>query len=93
MIGIAKTLETIGDLEVLAVSGIAIVKDLKGDSSMGGVFKVAMKMMPVLQSVKELIQDAPASLPELKELDAGECAQLGAAGYKLVKSVIEAVKK
>ncbi len=84
-LGIAKTLETIGDLKVLAVDGIRLAKT--------GPFGLSLftSLLKVVADVKELIADAPAALPELTDLDATEAGQVGSAAYDLVAGVIAAV--
>jgi hypothetical protein len=88
MPGIVETLETIGDLKNLSVDGIALVKSaLRGPLGIGGIFTGVLK---VVADVKELA-DAPLALPELKDLDATEAGQIGAASYVCVKAIIAAL--
>lgn len=85
MVGIEKTLATIGDLQKLAVDGIKLAKS--GPFGLG-LFTGVLK---VVGDIKDLVTDAPFALPELKDLDGAESAQLGAAAYGLVTAVIGAV--
>ncbi len=85
MAGIDKTIETFSDIGNIAEDLIVIVK--------AGGFKLILlpKVMSLMNSVGELIKDAPAALPELMDLDAAESAKIGAAAYDLVKKVMKAI--
>lgn len=85
-LGIQKTKETIEDLTKIAVAGVEIAKDGLGIGSF-------LKVVGLLNVVKELVVDAPLALPELADLDAAESAEIGAAAYNMVKSIILAIKK
>lgn len=84
MAGIEKTLATFDDVATLTVDVIAIVK--------AGGFKLSVlgKIFELASVVGVLISDAPAALPELKDLDAAEAAKLAGAAYDMVKKVITA---
>lgn len=83
--GIDKTLASFDEIGNLAADAIAIVK-------VGG-FKLSVlpKLFDALSQINALIKDAPGALPELKDLDTVEAAQVGAAAFELVKKVIGAV--
>ena len=83
-LGLDHTKKVIAALAEIAVGGVAIVKR-------GGGFGSITKILGLLGDVKDLISEAPKSLPELTDLDAAECAELGAAAYKLVRDVVQAV--
>lgn len=85
MLGVEKTLQVFDDLGEIAVSAVSIGKKGVSFSAFGDLLKV-------LGAGKELIQDAPAALPELMELDQAESAKIGQAAYVLVKKIIDAVK-
>lgn len=91
MSGIDASLKVFDELGVLAVDGIVLVKEFKG--GWGAVFKLAAELVPIIKAAQGLMVDAPKALPELADLDAPECAQLGAAAYVLVKKVIGAVQQ
>jgi hypothetical protein len=83
--GIDKTLETVADLQKLAVDGIALVKSGPiGFGSLGRLFVI-------LSDIKELANDAQAAMPELKDVDATEAGRVAAATYTLVKAVMVAI--
>lgn len=84
---VTSTLKTIADLQVLAVDGVDLVKNL-ATSPLGGLFK----LFGIASDIKALLVDAPAALPELKDLDAAEASQVGAAAFALVVAVAAAVK-
>lgn len=85
MAGIDKTIETFSDLGKLSSDLIAIVK--------AGGFKLSVlpSILDLAKQVGELVADAPSAIPELKDLDAAEAAQVGAAAFELVKSLISAL--
>jgi len=84
MLGIEKTLETMQDIGNLAVNVITIVR--------AGGFKLVLlpKIFDSLQQINELVQDAPKSIAELKDLDALESAKVGAAAFEMFKKIISA---
>lgn len=85
MPGIEKTVATIGELGSIAVDIVSIVKD-------GGIkFSSLPKLLDIITQANALMKDAPASLPELTDLDAAEAAQVGAAAFMLVKKVMGAL--
>jgi hypothetical protein len=89
MTGIENVLKTIKDLEAVAVDGIALAKAAtRGPLGIGGVFAGVVK---VAGDVKDLVADAPKSLPELKDLDGAEVGQIGASAYGCVKAVLVAL--
>lgn len=77
-----KTLEGLGELTCDAVG---IVRSGVGLGSIKKVFEI-------LEDAKVLIYEAPQALPELADLDASECAQLGASAYSVVKRIVESIK-
>ncbi len=85
MIGIEKTLKTIGDLKNLAVDGIKIAKS--GPFGLG----ILTGLLKIAGDIKDVVADAPGALPELKDLDGNESSQIGAAAYDLVSSVVGAL--
>jgi hypothetical protein len=93
MLGVDKSIEVIDDLAVLAIEGIAIAKDIKKDGwGYVNLLSNLGHMGKCVKAIQELVADAPAVLPELKDLDAAECARLGAAGYALVSKVIDEIR-
>lgn len=81
--GIDKTLEVFEDITKLAVSGIKLYK--------GGIgLNTFSQMWGVIESVKELVLDLPAAMPELLDLDNDECAKLGRAAHRMLSEVAEA---
>jgi hypothetical protein len=51
------------------------------------------KLTGLVSHVLELMQDAPAAWPELKDLDQAEAAELGAEAYKAAKMIYDAIKQ
>lgn len=92
MAGIQKTLESIDDIEVIAVQAVKAVKALQA-GGLGAYMKVLGCLFAATHGVNELLADGPAALPELKDLDAAEVAQLGGRSYQLVVSVLAALAK
>lgn len=85
MAGIEKTIATFSELSALSVDLIGVVK--------AGGFKLSSlpKLLDSLTQINNLIKDAPGALPELTDLDGAEAAQVGAAAFSLVKSVLGAI--
>lgn len=83
MTGIVKTLQTIADMEKLAIDVIDIIKD--GSVS----FSDIPKLFDLFGALKDLVVDAPQALPELSDLDALEVGQIGAAAYSLIKTIVD----
>lgn len=50
------------------------------------------QLLGILQSLKTLSLEAQAALPELKDIDVNEAAELAAIVYGVVKDVVAAVK-
>jgi hypothetical protein len=44
-----------------------------------------------MSDVAELAKDAPAAMPELKDIDAADAGQIAAAAYGLVRAVMVAI--
>lgn len=89
-LSVTKSLETITDAKLIIVDSIGIAKAAQKGvigwaQILAGVFQVAI-------DVKELAVDAPEALPELKDLEASEVAQLSAAAYDAVAAVVAALK-
>ncbi len=89
-LGIDKTLESIDDIEVIAVQAVKAVKALNA-GGFGAYMKVLGHLFTAAQGVSELMNDGPAALPELKDLDATEVGKLGARSYALVTTVMAAL--
>ncbi len=85
MASIDNTLSVFSELSKLSLDGISIVK--------AGGLKLSElgKLLDVAIQIGKLVKDVPASLPELKDLDAQEAAQVGAAAFDLVKGIIVAI--
>ena len=82
--GIEHSKKVIADLQAVAITGVKIAKH--------GIGLGALKqVLDLIGEAKDLIVEAQAALPEIKDLDAQEVGQLSAACYGLVKSVIDAV--
>ncbi len=52
-----------------------------------------MKIFEVIADIKVIVKAAPAALPELKDLDADEAAELTKLAYVLVARIVEKVGK
>ena len=88
-IGIVNVLKTITDLKETAVDGIAVAKAaMRGPFGVGQLFA---GIVAIMGDVKDLVADAPASLPEFQDLDADEVGQIGSASYECVKAVLAAL--
>lgn len=88
-IGIDSTLKTIVDLKDTAVDGVALAKAAaRGPFGIGAVFAGVIK---IVGDVKDLVANAPAALPEMKDLDITEVGQIGSAAYDCVKAIIAAL--
>lgn len=83
--GVDHTKKTLLALGELTCDVISIVRD-------GAGFGSIKKAFEVLSEAKILIQEAPLALPELADLDAKECADLGAIAYSTVKRIVESIK-
>ena len=84
-VGIDKTLETIADLEKLAVDGLDLAKH--GPWGLSSL----THLLAILGDLRELAADAVLVLPELADLDSVETGKIGAAAFTLVKTVMAAV--
>jgi hypothetical protein len=84
---VQKSLEVIDDLGELVADAAALIKSGAplGLETFKKVFELAMDL-------KELAADAPDALPELKDLDANEVGQLGAAAFSAVGKILAALK-
>ena len=88
-LGISNALKAIADLQAIAVDGVKLVKAFgRGAMGLGAVLAAVFELAA---AVKDLVADAPAALPELKDLDTAEAGQAGAAAYDCVKAVIAAL--
>lgn len=86
---VTKTLETIADVQAVVVDGIALAK-AAGKGALG-IPALLSAVLKVAADVKEVVADAPAALPELKDLDASETGKVAEATYALVKAVVAAL--
>lgn len=84
MLGIQHSKQVIADLGKLAVDGIALVKKSSGLGEIRAV-------LALMGDFKALVSDARSALPELKELDAQEAAQLAEQSYEAVRAVVAAL--
>lgn len=83
-LGIEHSKKVIADLQAIAITGVKIAKH--------GIGLGALKqVLDLIGEAKDLIVEAQAALPEVKDLDSVEVGQLSAACYDLVKGVIDAV--
>lgn len=89
-VGITRTLEVMEELGTMAAIGVTLAKDFKGGTGLGAVLRNADKIMSLAAAMTELIADLPAALPELRDLDAQEAAQLSTATYAMVRKIIAA---
>lgn len=83
-LGIDHSKKVIGDLKVIAIDAVYMAKHLS-------IFAALKKLPEVFDQVKDIIGEAPQSLPELKDIDSTEAGQLTSACYDLVKGIIDAV--
>jgi hypothetical protein len=89
MSGIVSTLKTIAAIQSISIDAIKTAKD-----ATGGPFKIVKLLGDVARigdDVKELVADAPAALPELKDIDASEAGQIAEASFGLVKAILAAL--
>lgn len=83
--GIDNTLKLIEGVKQAALDAVAIAK---GGVTIGDIPK-ALKLMFDLKSIYDA---APAALPELKDVDGKEAAELSESAYEVFKSVYEAIQ-
>lgn len=84
MSGIEHSKKVLVDLGKLAADGIQIAKHGIG-------FGAIKQVLSMVEEAKDLIVEAQAAFPELKDLDSAEAGELATACYDLVKGVIDAV--
>jgi hypothetical protein len=82
--GILHTLKMMADIKALMLDVIQIAKSGVG---IGAIKQV----LEILSSVKQIISEAPATLPELKDLDSSEAGRLAEASYEMIKDIIRAI--
>jgi hypothetical protein len=83
-IGIDHSKRVIADLQAIAITGVKIAKHGIG-------FGALKQVLDLIGQAKDLIVEAQAALPEIKDLDSQEVGQLSSACYELVRGVIDAV--
>ena len=83
-VGVDKTLEVIQDISGIVTASIAVAKSGVNLGSIPAFLKIA-------QHAVELLKDAKAALPELKDIDGNEAAKIGEASYKLIREIVAAV--
>lgn len=81
MIGVAHVLKVIASLKSIALN---VIEALKGGINLGDLPKI----FKLLIDIKDLVDNVPAALPELTDLDSTEAGLVATAAYDLVKSVI-----
>ncbi len=86
MVGITHTLKMLANIKEILIEVVALAKHGIGIGAVGQIFAL-------LGQVKSLIAEAPAVLPEIKDLDAQEAGKLAEASYDLVKATIQAILK
>lgn len=85
MAGIDHVLVSVDGVKKLVVDAVTLVKDGISFSDLPQLFKV-------LNDLKVLVDNVPASLPELKDLDPAESGQVAEASYKAVQEILAALK-
>jgi hypothetical protein len=85
LLGVQRSKEVLQDVGNIA----AIITQLVRHGMDSQAF---FKLTGLVSHVLELMQDAPAAWPELKELDEAEAAALGAEAYKAAKMIYDAIK-
>jgi hypothetical protein len=76
----------LADIKEILLEVISLAKHGIGIGAVGQIFAM-------LGQVKSIIAEAPAVLPEIKDLDGQEAGKLAEASYDLVKSMIQAILK
>lgn len=84
-LGIQKLSKCIDEVGEIVKQSIALFKDGK---SMFAMFKLAS----ILSDVRDLVADASAACPELKDLDPEEMKLLTEKSYEMVKKIMDALK-
>lgn len=82
--GIDKTLETLDDVGELVADAVTLVKRGVGLGSLP-------RLLEILRDVQALAEDAPAALPELKDVDAVEAGRIATSAYTQVKKIVAAI--
>jgi hypothetical protein len=85
-VGIAHTLKMVSEIKGILIGAVDIAKHGIGLGAVKEVFAM-------LSEVKGIIADAPAILPELKDLDSKEAGVLAEASYDLIKSLVAEIVK
>ena len=83
-LGIDHSKKVLADLGKLAADGIKVAKHGVGLGSLKQLFDI-------LAEAKDLVVEAQAAFPEIKDLDSKESGELASACYDLVKGIIESV--
>ncbi len=80
MQGIDHLREFMCSLDKILISGVKVVKH-------GSIREI----LHIVSELKDLVKEAPAVLPELKDLDSSEAIELTELAYKIVKDILDAV--
>lgn len=86
-LGVQTTKQALENLGKLGVSLVNLVKTTKTGGSIGSLGKVFECVM----ILKDLVEEIPAALPELSDLEAQEVGELTATAYVQIKRVWDSV--
>jgi hypothetical protein len=70
----------------LSVIGGSAIDIMRNGNNM---FKNVAPLMALASNAKALVSDLPAVLPELRDLDQNEAAELAAAAYECFKGIVD----